>query len=83
MNNSFLFLPILSFSSRPRKSDCISLPVKLKSKAFIKAWEHICAADGRLPTFYIPPGKTFLLGQVQFKGPCKASSVHVRVTDNL
>ncbi|GKV22256.1 hypothetical protein SLEP1_g32138 [Rubroshorea leprosula] len=53
------------------------------SLAFIKAWEHICAADGRLPTFYIPPGKTFLLGQVQFKGPCKASSVRVRLSGSL
>ncbi|GLU19348.1 hypothetical protein SLE2022_356040 [Rubroshorea leprosula] len=53
------------------------------SQAFINAWRDLCTVDRGVPTLYIPAGKTFLLGQVQFQGPCKASSVHVKFEGSL
>ncbi|ONK76645.1 uncharacterized protein A4U43_C03F30490 [Asparagus officinalis] len=53
------------------------------TQAFLKAWGAACA-DSYYPTFLIPSGKgrTFLLSQITFSGPCK-SNVHVQVSGNL
>ncbi|XP_010540961.1 PREDICTED: probable polygalacturonase At3g15720 [Tarenaya hassleriana] len=51
------------------------------SKAFLKAWEEVCAASDR-QTLRIPKGKTFLLQPLVFKGPCK-SPIHVELLGNL
>ncbi|KAK9993956.1 hypothetical protein SO802_023659 [Lithocarpus litseifolius] len=48
------------------------------TKAFAKAWEAMCNANG-ITSLIIPKGKIFLLNPVQFKGPCKATKVLVQV----
>ncbi|KAG1334150.1 putative polygalacturonase ADPG1-like [Cocos nucifera] len=51
------------------------------TQGFLKAWDAACL-DSRSPTLVIPPGKTFLLSQISFEGPCN-SSIHVQVGGNI
>nr|XP_010906940.1 probable polygalacturonase At2g43860 [Elaeis guineensis] len=51
------------------------------TQSFVKAWGVACLDFG-FPTLLIPPGKTFLLSQIAFEGPCK-SSIHVQVSGNI
>ncbi|XP_073113511.1 probable polygalacturonase At2g43860 [Elaeis guineensis] len=41
-----------------------------------------CLLGFWIPTLLIPPGKTFLLSQIAFEGPCK-SGIHVQVSGNI
>ncbi|URE32719.1 Cytochrome b5-like Heme/Steroid binding domain [Musa troglodytarum] len=51
------------------------------TQAFTNAWNAVCS-DAAAPTFVVPSGMTFLLGQVVFQGPCK-SNVHVEISGNI
>ncbi|KAM7493012.1 hypothetical protein LguiB_027621 [Lonicera macranthoides] len=54
------------------------------TQAFLKAWNDFClATDHDNPTLNIPEDKTFLLGPLNFNGPCKSSTPHVQVLGNL
>ncbi|KAG6493584.1 hypothetical protein ZIOFF_048576 [Zingiber officinale] len=46
------------------------------TQAFLKGWNAVCA-DAGAPTLLVPSGKTFLLSQITFSGPCKAK-IHVQ-----
>ncbi|KAF8105591.1 hypothetical protein N665_0157s0160 [Sinapis alba] len=50
--------------------------------AFEKTWEAACNYQGR-SKFYVPGGK-FLVGAIQFKGPCRTeSTMEVEITGEL
>ncbi|XP_065023253.1 polygalacturonase ADPG1-like [Musa acuminata AAA Group] len=51
------------------------------TQAFTDAWNAVCS-DAAAPTFLVPSGMAFLLGQVVFQGPCK-SNVHVEISGNI
>ncbi|KAK6265993.1 hypothetical protein QUC31_016830 [Theobroma cacao] len=55
------------------------------SEAFNKAWTDVCSANTsqEAATLHVPPGKTFLLKPVAFKGPCKANSIHFQLRGTL
>ncbi|GKU88952.1 hypothetical protein SLEP1_g3157 [Rubroshorea leprosula] len=49
------------------------------SQAFLSAWNESCETNGKsMPTMQVPAGKTFLVKQVKFAGPCKSSSVQIQ-----
>ncbi|CAM8958144.1 unnamed protein product [Rhodiola kirilowii] len=52
-------------------------------QAFMKAWEQVCSSTENNPVLVIPKGKNFMLSAIEFKGPCKASSVSVSVLGNV
>ncbi|ONM29629.1 Pectin lyase-like superfamily protein [Zea mays] len=41
------------------------------AKAFLAAWKAACSDEAR-PVVVVPGGRTFLLSQVTFQGPCKS-----------
>ncbi|KAJ4900764.1 Exopolygalacturonase [Raphanus sativus] len=50
--------------------------------AFGKTWEAACNHQGR-SKFYVPGGK-FLVGEIEFKGPCRTeSTMEVEITGDL
>uniref|UniRef100_A0A0D9UXD3 Pectate lyase superfamily protein domain-containing protein n=1 Tax=Leersia perrieri TaxID=77586 RepID=A0A0D9UXD3_9ORYZ len=51
------------------------------TKAFLAAWGEICN-DNRWPILTIPGGRTFLLNEVRFDGPCK-SPVKIQMDGNI
>ncbi|GMY33441.1 probable polygalacturonase At3g15720, partial [Fagus crenata] len=53
------------------------------SQAFLKAWENVCGASQGTPTLNIPQGKTFMLGPVEFQGPCKSNSIQFQLQGTL
>lgn len=51
-------------------------------KAFEKTWWAACNYQGR-SKFYVPEGR-FLVGEIQFKGPCRTeSTMEVEITGDL
>ncbi|KAI4378250.1 hypothetical protein MLD38_015754 [Melastoma candidum] len=53
------------------------------SSAMMNAWNDACASDaGTVTTFTIPPGN-YLVGPLNFQGPCKAPSVNVQLQGTL
>ncbi|KAK8681222.1 hypothetical protein V6N13_053629 [Hibiscus sabdariffa] len=55
------------------------------SQAFNETWEAVCSAqvgDG-IATLVVPQGKTFLLYQIKFQGPCQAKSIHFQLGGTL
>ncbi|KAI4363759.1 hypothetical protein MLD38_019934 [Melastoma candidum] len=53
------------------------------SGAMMNAWKDACASDaGPVTTFTIPPGN-YLVGSLNFQGPCKASSMNVQLQGTL
>lgn len=78
---SLLFLSLLIFYfplSEAAQYNIMSFGAKSNgrtdsTKALLKAWSSACASSSSngAPTIYIPKGK-FLVGHVQFKGPCKS-----------
>ncbi|KAK1259042.1 putative polygalacturonase [Acorus gramineus] len=52
------------------------------TKAFLKTWDLFCAATGN-PTFLIPSGKSFQVGGVELRGPCKSSNPHIQLAGNI
>ncbi|KAL4273739.1 hypothetical protein GQ457_13G016770 [Hibiscus cannabinus] len=55
------------------------------SKAFNETWEAVCSAevgDG-IATLVVQQGKTFLLYQIKFQGPCQAKSIHFQLGGTL
>ncbi|GLT90925.1 hypothetical protein SLE2022_088400 [Rubroshorea leprosula] len=57
------------------------------SKAFLDAWRSVCEATttsgATMPTLQVPAGKTFLLKQVKFSGPCKSATVQIQMMGNI
>nr|XP_043612087.1 probable polygalacturonase At3g15720 [Erigeron canadensis] len=49
------------------------------TKAFERAWQGVCNDDGQRSTLTIPLGKTFLVGPVNFQGPCKSPVIHFQI----
>lgn len=49
------------------------------AQAFNKAWAAVCGAAGDSAKLVIPEGKSFLVKQTTFKGPCKAANIIVEV----
>ncbi|KAE9611162.1 putative polygalacturonase [Lupinus albus] len=49
------------------------------ANAFLKAWNDTCSAEGNKATLVIPKGKVFLLKNLDLKGPCKATNIHLQV----
>lgn len=49
-------------------------------KAFEETWKVACSSHSSEVIMYIPAGKTFLLNQTRFNGPCK-SPITVQVTN--
>ncbi|OVA09257.1 Glycoside hydrolase [Macleaya cordata] len=54
--------------------------IKDSTEAFVNTWKEACASEGST-TFVIPQG-SFLVGQVNFKGPCKGN-MNVLVQGNV
>ncbi|KAL2923618.1 Polygalacturonase [Bienertia sinuspersici] len=50
------------------------------TQAFVKAWDEACSSSNAI--FLVPSGKTYLLKQITFKGPCK-SSLTIKVAGNI
>uniref|UniRef100_A0A6I9QKS2 Exopolygalacturonase-like n=1 Tax=Elaeis guineensis var. tenera TaxID=51953 RepID=A0A6I9QKS2_ELAGV len=50
--------------------------------AFGRAWMAVCSTTG-WPTLLVPPGKTFLLSEVSFPGPCPYEITHLQVEGNI
>ncbi|XP_051147723.1 probable polygalacturonase At3g15720 [Andrographis paniculata] len=48
------------------------------SKAFLSAWEAACSNTGT-PTVAVPSGKSFLISQAEFQGPCQASNITFQI----
>ncbi|KAL4592312.1 hypothetical protein LXL04_005302 [Taraxacum kok-saghyz] len=53
------------------------------SNAFLRAWNDLCRDKSPGPTLIIPTGKTFLISPVAFNGPCKSSSVDIKLSGNI
>ncbi|KAJ4950475.1 hypothetical protein NE237_027307 [Protea cynaroides] len=53
------------------------------AKAFYKAWNDTCNYASGVPSMIIPGGKTFFVGPLTFKGPCKANNVNVKIYGNI
>ncbi|KAK6927534.1 Glycoside hydrolase, family 28 [Dillenia turbinata] len=51
------------------------------SPAFLEAWAAACEADGRVQI--IIPNGTFLLQSLTFHGPCKASSLEMKISGQM
>ncbi|TKW13706.1 hypothetical protein SEVIR_5G118800v4 [Setaria viridis] len=51
------------------------------AQAFLAAWQAVCG-DQRTAIMVVPAGRTFLLNQVSFQGPCK-SPVTVQLDGNV
>ncbi|OMO93049.1 Glycoside hydrolase, family 28 [Corchorus capsularis] len=51
------------------------------SEAFKKAWSEVCSATSRddVPTLFVPEGKTFVVNQIAFMGPCKSNSIRFQI----
>ncbi|KAK8934476.1 hypothetical protein KSP39_PZI014735 [Platanthera zijinensis] len=52
------------------------------TEAFRGAWEGVCAWEGPGARLVIPMGK-FLVGPLEFKGPCKGKKVEVKVRGDV
>ncbi|XP_052185176.1 probable polygalacturonase At3g15720 [Diospyros lotus] len=53
------------------------------SNAFLSTWKAACDATMGAPVLCVPDGKTFLLNPVRFEGPCKSSSITIKVYGKL
>ncbi|XP_047320303.1 probable polygalacturonase At3g15720 [Impatiens glandulifera] len=53
-----------------------------KSNAFLQAWAKACASSSST-TMVVPGGKTYLLSPLQFKGPCRGSTIQVQIDGTL
>jgi len=49
------------------------------TKAFTKAWQDVCGSTLDIPTLIIPEGQNFMLQPVSFQGPCKSTTINVKV----
>ncbi|CAH8272424.1 unnamed protein product [Arabidopsis lyrata] len=49
------------------------------SNAFIQAWNATCGGEDNINTLLIPSGKTYLLQPIEFKGPCKSTSIKIQL----
>ncbi|WVZ16957.1 hypothetical protein V8G54_009939 [Vigna mungo] len=52
------------------------------SAAFLKAWESSCGAEGT-PTLLIPPNYVFLFSALILKGPCKATTILIKLEGKI
>ncbi|WVZ16280.1 hypothetical protein V8G54_009262, partial [Vigna mungo] len=50
--------------------------------AFLKAWESSCGAE-ETPTLLIPPNYVFLLSALILKGPCKATTILIKLEGKI
>jgi hypothetical protein len=48
-------------------------------KAFTKAWLDVCGSTLDTPTLIIPEGQNFMLQPLSFQGPCKSTTINVKV----
>ncbi|KAL4560209.1 hypothetical protein LXL04_032358 [Taraxacum kok-saghyz] len=51
--------------------------------AFEEAWQELCNDVGPKSRLTIPLGKTFLVGPINYQGPCKSPSIHVRILGTI
>ncbi|RZC48003.1 hypothetical protein C5167_040935 [Papaver somniferum] len=49
------------------------------TQAFLKAWAATCGDPKGIPKMLVPRRRTFLVGPVDFVGPCKATNVTVEI----
>ncbi|AED93697.1 Pectin lyase-like superfamily protein [Arabidopsis thaliana] len=49
------------------------------SNAFLQAWNATCGGEENINTLFIPSGKTYLLQPIEFKGPCKSTSIKLQL----
>ncbi|KAE9611156.1 putative polygalacturonase [Lupinus albus] len=52
------------------------------ANAFLSAWKNACGVEG-VSTLIIPKGKVFMLKDLELKGPCKATSIHIQLLGNI
>ncbi|KAI3865048.1 hypothetical protein MKX03_017678 [Papaver bracteatum] len=50
--------------------------------AFLEAWKSTCLGTGET-IMVIPKGKIFLVGKITFSGPCKATSILVKIAGTI
>ncbi|KAK1282966.1 putative polygalacturonase [Acorus calamus] len=60
----------------------VAVSLLCSETAFLKTWDLFCAATGN-PTFLIPSGKSFQVGAVELRGPCKSSNPHIQLAGNI
>ncbi|KAJ4838700.1 hypothetical protein Tsubulata_003138 [Turnera subulata] len=54
------------------------------SQAFLKAWRDVCSSAGAaVPVLLVPGGRTYLLTNIEFTGPCRSKSIHVQIQGTL
>ncbi|KAJ4951881.1 hypothetical protein NE237_028713 [Protea cynaroides] len=53
------------------------------AKTFDKAWSDTCNSASGVPTMIVPESKTFLVGQLAFKGPYKVNNVNVKIYGSI
>ncbi|KAI3737924.1 hypothetical protein L2E82_27940 [Cichorium intybus] len=53
------------------------------TKAFQEAWQQLCNDVGPKSRLTIPLTKTFLVGPINFQGPCKSPSIHLRILGTI
>ncbi|XP_061371826.1 probable polygalacturonase At3g15720 [Gastrolobium bilobum] len=49
------------------------------SQAFLSAWKNTCEAEGA-STLVIPRGKVFMVNSITLIGNCKATSIHIQIS---
>nr|GEV30023.1 probable polygalacturonase At3g15720 [Tanacetum cinerariifolium] len=53
------------------------------TKAFEDAWQDLCNDDGPRSRLTIPLVNTFLVGPINFQGPCKSPVVHFQIRGTI
>ncbi|CAI9753639.1 unnamed protein product [Fraxinus pennsylvanica] len=53
------------------------------AKAFMAAWKAACNRRTNRPKVIVPQGKTYLVNQIQFGGPCKSPSIKFEILGTI
>ncbi|KAG9154759.1 hypothetical protein Leryth_014255 [Lithospermum erythrorhizon] len=53
------------------------------TEAILEAWKATCEGSFFASTMVIPPGKTFYVNPLTFKGPCKSSYINVEINGQI
>ncbi|KAL8259526.1 hypothetical protein R6Q59_027479 [Mikania micrantha] len=61
----------------------LAIKQQYKSKAFERAWEEVCNDVGPSSRLTIPLFNTFLVGPINFQGPCKPPLIHFQILGTI
>ncbi|KAI4379463.1 hypothetical protein MLD38_005758 [Melastoma candidum] len=66
-----------------RESGAVGDGITDDTEAFLEAWEAACGQECVSSTLVVPDNSSFLVGQIIFKGPCKASQITFQVLGEI